>query len=241
MNKWYSKNHFSIISYILALLLLLAGCSNNAASHIEPEMQTLKNTITEKSESMLWSKEIEGSLLVENINSKEKTGKVSLSPGVMNLFPEYNVPVYPYIEGFGYLYENNLDEPAFEKIKAFCNAVSEYIYKGPESYIDSSCIFTFVFFLEDIQTGWEKYFGQKFPVQKISQDELSTMKENHTLDKLFSDWIYGAVFEGEDYYEIPVRFFTQKGSVDVILTVSKLNDNKIRQIEISNWEISDAI
>ena len=221
-------------------MLTAFGCSDNPAGYFDNDVYTLKNLINEKSESVLWSKEIEGSLLVKNLSVEPSAGRNHLSPSVINILQDYNTPLYPFIDGFGYLYENNLVPEVYKKLEGFCNSVSDYIYKGPEKYVDSTYIFSYVLFLQDIKEGWKKNLKKDFPVQQYSDAEYEEKKKADAIDRLFERWLFGAVFETDDYYEIPVRFFSNDGIIDVVLTFNKSNDSKIIQIEISNWEVVNA-
>lgn len=242
------KNCFFIILLLFSLFTI--SCSNNQSSLITyDEENTLKININERAENIIWTKEIEGDLLTENIKKNHLVLNNTLSPTIMNVLSNQYDAVYPFFEDFGNLDTRNLSNDVRTYMNDFCESLSENVYSVNDSFFSNDFIFTYVFFIDELSKNWNKYYHTEFPVLKPEtkmQNDSSFFLESEAEDfentknkaKLFTSWIFGEPFNGDDYIQIPVRFFTRKGNIDTVICLTNTSPFKIFNIEIKKWEVS---
>lgn len=236
------KNCIFLLYFLFSILIF--GCSNNQVNLITyDEENTLKINIKEKGDNIIWTREIEGNILTDNIKKNDLILNNTLSPTIMGIISNQYDAVYPVFDDFGSLDTRNLDNDVRTFINDFCSSISNNLYSMNESYFNKEYIFTYVFFVKELEQNWKKYFSIDFPVSKPEKNDIVSKLENseNEADKenvnLFTSWIFGEPFNGDDYIQIPVRFFTKKGSVDVILFITNDSQLKIFNLEIKKWEV----
>ena len=74
--------------------------------------------------------------------------------------------------------------------------------------------------MNDFEAGWKKNFNEEIPEPS----------------KLFTKWILGEPFNGADIIQIPVRFYTDYGTIDMTLFLSAYGSNEFYQITIDRWQ-----
>ncbi|MCF0242369.1 MAG: hypothetical protein HUK25_07000 [Treponema sp.] len=210
----------------LFLLFLFFSCSNseNVTETIDSS-DSLKSLVNGKTESALWTKEIEGERLKKDISRTDYvSSSLRLTSEVMKVSSYPEDPVFPFIEGFASLDISNIPVSTIQIVKDFCSAISKDIYSG-ETFFNRESIFSFVFFIDDLENI---FFNRKI-------DEIYIIQTEESLKPVFSNFILGKGFQSEHEIQIPVRFFYQTEHLDIILFVST-ETNKFSQIKITGME-----
>lgn len=230
-----------------SFISLCIGCSNSQNVKLSyTDSETVKDYVKNREVDVTWTKEIEGTRLTENISMFEQFNNIeNINPDCFKILPEYKNPVFPSIENFGSLNITNLPENLKKNLNDFCKAISENIYSGPEKFIENKYIFNYVFFKNEIIDGWNIFFEEEFPVKPEDFEEKQAEKSEEEVKKelpppVFSKWYLGEPFIGEELIEIPVRFFSKKGNIDVTIFMNTTNENSIYQIVINRWETTDG-
>lgn len=228
--------------FIILISAFLAGCSNQSESKLTYTVnETVKDIVKEKEVNIRWTKEIEGERLNTAISDSELiASNVDYLPSTLKVLRNFKEPVYPSIENFGNLDASNLPEEVEKIIRDFCNAVSENIYSGPEKYFKGNYAFNFVFFKKDLIEKWPVFFETEFPIKSedfpAKTDENKEEQEKQMPDPIFEKWYLGQPFIGETITEVPVRFFSKNGTIDVTIFISTQGgDNSIYQVTINRW------
>ena len=218
------KSIFSgFISFsLLSLIFIQVSCSNSQDSKlVYTESNTIKQSVQEKGQDISWTNEIEAQRLSQVINRNSMTlgPEVPYSKELYKISNQNNAPVYPSISDFGSLDTSTLKSTVRDKLNNFCEAFSSRSHNGADSYFSRKYIFNYVFFKNDFEAEWESNF-REFK----SEDE-----------KLFTKWIFGEPFIGPDIIQIPVRFYTDCGTIDVTVFMNSNGNNEFYQITIDRW------
>lgn len=221
------KSHFALL---LTIPLLLASCSNAGNTKLSySDVDTIKEIIKDRESQVSWTRALEGSRLDEDISAdKEIYDKnIKLNHTIAKLNRAKQNSVFPEFPDFGSLDTRLLSFQTKEAVQKFCKSLSSDFYNQQTSF-DSSYIFNLVFFRNDFIEGWNKNFSEDFPAKK-TKDETEEKKE-----ELFTYWLLGEPFIGEEITQVPVRFYCKQGIVDVTLYLNR--NNLINQILIDRWE-----
>lgn len=213
--------------YVVSVFLLIfVSCSNPENLSTENSLdETLKSLVSVKTEAAVWTSEIEGDRLTAEYSRKDfidQNVKVSTETVKVSSFIED--PVYPILSGFGSLDVSGIPVSTLDTVKNFCTDISKNIFSG-ESYFDKSSLFSFVFFIDDLE---KSFFETKI---------LEPEEESKNL--FFDSFICGKAFYSENQMQVPVRFYKDKNILDVLLFVSS-ESNKISQIKITGMEKEDG-
>lgn len=243
---------------------IFLGCSNSQETKLSyTDVDTIKEIVKEREIDVSWTKEIEGGRLTTEINKEPKlSDEVPISPNTIKILPGYKNSVYPSLQNFGSLDIQNLPVEKREALNNLCKAVSENIYTGPESYFKSNYVFNYVFFKNDLIEKWPIMFEEDFPVTKEDFDKAkeAAQKKADEIEKenkkkgiteevkvepenpepIFSKWILGEPFIDDNLIQIPVRFFSKNGSVDVTILMVSKGENAVYQMLIDRWEKSNG-
>ena len=216
--------HFtSIIFSLFTVILSFNSCKNTTESKlVYTENNTIKQNVKQKEQEITWTNELEGERLLQVINrGAMKLGQdVTYNKELYKIDPAVQQAVYPSLEDFGSLDTQNLRPAVKNKLNAFCKAFASEKHNGAESYFSRKYIFNYVFFVNDFEAGWQKNFNKKIP----SETEL------------FTKWIFGEPFIGSDIMQIPVRFYTDCGTIDVTVFLTSQGNNEFYQICIDRWQ-----
>ena len=231
------KSLFFVIS--IFSLCSFISCSHNQSTDIIYLNEDTLQSITEIKENELqWTRELESVRLLRDISKNEAvSSSVKLTSPVISIaYPEYfGSPVYPFLPGFGSLNTSLINSELKKNLDDFCSSISAWTFS--EKALDSSSLFFLALFKFDIENGWKDFFDSDFPSQK-KQTEISPAEEGEEVkeekNSVFDRYIYGEPFFDEESVQIPVRFFCNKGSVDVLLYCSK-DTFKFNQIIIKKW------
>lgn len=231
-----------IFAFLISVMIFFSSCSQNQSSDIVYlNEDTLKTFTEEKENSVQWTRELESARLLRDISKHQAVSdSVKLSPLVMCVtdIQYFEKDIYPFLPGFGSLDISSVSNELRSFLDDFCKSVSLWLFD--ESKVEPYAVFSFALFKFDLETKWKLEFGSEFPLENSngektdSSETTSETKENSSETQVFSNWIYGEPFFDEDNIQIPVRFYCEKGSVDVVLYSSKENF-KISQIQIQKW------
>ncbi|MBQ5998757.1 MAG: hypothetical protein IJL70_04725 [Treponema sp.] len=214
------------MKYFFCALIFLSSvfisCSAGQGNEkIFSDTNTIKELTETREKELLWTRELESvRLLLDTKKNPVVQDNIALEPVVMIGAQSGKEPVYPMLDDFGSLDTSLISKEMKVFLDATCNAISKW--QPSEISVDSNSVYSVVLFKYDIENQWKNNFSVSFPV---IEDKL----------KLFSGWIYGNPFVGDDYIQIPVRFFSKYGSVDILL-IFTTSVYKITGIQIQKWE-----
>lgn len=233
-----------IKKYIFSTLVLFSffiGCSNTQNEELfYNDIDTIKEYVLDKENNITWTKEIEGEILLQDISSNSSIQKTEFyTPEAVKVLKNYQNPVFPSIDNFGSLNTENLSKQTKEFLNEFCTEISNNIYSNPDRYFKNSFIFNYVFFRKELIDNWPVFFNTEFPVLPEDFNQNTEESENNQDKKepipIFTKWYLGEPFVGEDLVEVPVRFFTQNGNIDVTIVMAINTETRIYQIVIDRW------
>ncbi len=221
MKKTYNSTFLLLFTSVI--LIGFNSCKNsNDTKLVYIESETIKQSVKEKEQGITWTQEIEKDRLTQKIkrNGIEASPEVPFNKDLYKITKNIQNPVYPSYYDFGSLDITNLKPEIKEKLNAFCKAFSSEAHKNASSYFHKKYLFNYIFFENDIDTCWQKNFNVKLP-------------EN---SEYFNKWIFGEPFYGDDIIQIPVRFYADCGTIDVMVFLSSGGNNEFYQITIDRWK-----
>lgn len=217
-NETLLKNVFSMALAVT----LLNSCSNTQESKlVYTESNTIKQSVKEKEQEITWTAELEGERLTKRINRNSITigNDVTYNKDLFKISQKSQNPVFPSITDFGSLDTSRLNPSVKEKVTNFCNSFNSTDFGNSENYFSNKYLFNYVFFLKDFEDGWKANFSETLPEKN-----------------LYNKWILGEPFNGADIIQIPVRFYTTYGTIDVVLFLNSSGNNEFYQITIDRWQ-----
>ena len=226
-----------IISFsIIILCLFIFSCKNNSEPKlVYTENDTIKQSVKIREQGITWSQEIEKERLTEKITraSKEIGAEVPYTKELFKISRDNQSPVYPEFIDFGSLDTRNLRPSLKEKMNNFCKSLSSENHSGADVFFSRKYIFNYVFFINDLEEGWEKYFNELYP--QTDSDKKNTQEDNEKTG-LFTKWTFGEPFIGSEIIQIPVRFYADCGTIDMTVFLNSSGNNEIYQITINRWK-----
>lgn len=234
--------------FISFITIFLFACSNNSESKLSyTDVETVKNYIQSMEVEVSWTKELEPDKLEEKTEPEDRLGEgLQYNKNTILVLPDYKQSVYPSLEDFGSLNTSVMSDIQNKTITGVCSALATNVYNGPESFFQNKYQFNLFFFRKELIENWKVNFEEDFPVKPEDFDLKKSEKpeevegedsaeEPQLPDPIFNNWIIGEPFNGEGIAEIPVRFFSKKGSVDVTIYMNPNSENSIFQITINRW------
>ena len=231
-------------------LSVFVSCSHNQSSEILYLNEDTLQAVTSTKESELqWTRELESARLLRDISKNEAvSSNIKLTNPIMSIAsPDYfGKSIYPFLPGFGSLNTSLISPELKKSLELFCKSVSEW--KFSETSFDSSSLLFLALFKFDIENGWKSNFGSDFlssvslntdetaseQNESVEKDDEDNPKINEQKETIFDKWVYGEPFFDESDIQIPVRFYSKQGSIDVLLYCSK-ETFKFNQIIIKKW------
>lgn len=214
----------SIFLFFITLFFTVS-CSNSHNSKLSyTDENTIKHIIKEKELNALWTDELEKNRLSnKNVFSDKIISKsVNLELDVLKVI-DYQARIYPEFADFGSLDNSKLSSEIVLKINSLCESISKDINNIDAIFFNSKYYFSYFLFKNDLLNGWEQNFNEKFPVSETENVEI------------FNKWYIGEPFISNSVVQVPVRFFTDKGFVDINIFMSEIDDFKIYQINLLKW------
>jgi len=231
--KMVSKVHKTAFIILFSLLSgLIFSCSNSSSSiTVYQEVDTLRNYVQNKEIGVLWTKEMDENALNSNIRSfKEINTNASFNIDGIKALRKWSKPVYPSLKGFTSLDISSIDEGTLTAAISFYDAVNDNKKEIIDTFFDSSYIFNYVFFMEDLKSAWKNCTDSDYP------------EFDSTEEKLFSNCYVGSAFFSEEYYQIPMRFVSLEDEkkktgfyIDIVLFIKNDSDHKIANVEVTEW------
>ena len=205
----------------LLVTLLFFSCSNTSTSKIiTSDGNNLRETIQNKESSINWTKPLEENRLSESLEKNDNVNSaVKLTPEIMMVLKSDFPPVYPYLEDFESLDTTDLLPIWRDLVRKLFEVLNTDIKTFPENMIDKKYMFNYVFFVHDLQEQWKENFNEEFKTEKA-----------------FSRYIIGKPFISDDIVQLPVKLFTEKGSLNIMVIVKNDGRFLVNQIEIKRWD-----
>lgn len=219
------KNCFykNIILSSFIFFFIFISCSNSQETKlVYTESNTIKQSVKEKEQDITWTLELEEERLSEIINRNSMVigADVPYTKEIFKISKENQSPVYPSLGDFGSLDTRNLRSSVKDKLNNFCEAFSSENHNGADSFFNRKYIFNYVFFLNDFEEGWKENFSEEIPDS----------------ENLFTKWIFGEPFNGYEIIQIPVRFYSDCGTIDMTMYLNASGSNEFYQITIDRWQ-----
>ena len=235
MKKSY-KSYIFIFSALFMLSVL--SCKNNSEPKlVYADNDTIKQSVKEREQGITWTQELEKERLTEKINrsSMQLGSEVPYNKEIFKISKKNREIVYPEFEDFGSLDTRNIRSSLKEKLNNFCKSLSSVNHNGAESYFSKKYIFNYVFFVKDLEDGWKSNFGQDYPKPEKAAKVKDSEEEEDALD-IFTKWTFGEPFIGSEIMQIPVRFYSTCGIIDVTVFLNSSGNNEFYQITINRWK-----
>jgi len=214
------KHNPSFKAVLFFLSLVLVSCSDSRSDGTAgAEIKTVKSSVGEMENQIVWSLELEGNRLSQKTGSYPdfiSDGK-SLTKDNAKILMNFSSPLYPVFSDFA-----SLDISQVEiKYLDFAGQVAEQIMTFDKESLFSSFAasyrFNCIFFIQDFEKKWkEKWKGE----EKIA----------------FDRYILGQPFKNENLLQFPVRFYCNMGHVDVTLYMSSKDSKSLYNLKIEKWE-----
>lgn len=221
------KSVFSNMMFFAAFFVVCAtSCSGGNTVAATEENITLRVTSENRSKETVWMEELEADRLIEKVpHLGNIASNVTLNPQSVSV-ASASKALYPVIPDFGSLDTSSISYDVRSVVDDFCSSfVSDAPIENYENLMQDDMIFSLVFFLNDIS----EIIGTDKKNEQVSSNKIK-VKQN-----FFSAYIIGAPFRNEGTYEIPVRFFCDRGTLDCAIFVSSAVENeepKINQLKI---------
>lgn len=214
------RNPFFAVILIFLSVLFFSCSSDSSIDLISGSDETLRMTFSERNSNVIWSREIETSVLSRKINtSAYVSSNLKLEPEAYLVSASDEAPVYPSLEGFGSLDSTQISPEVKSAIEKFIGNIISWNFD--ENLVGENSIFSLVLFKYDIENGWKNNFEEDFP--------------SDAEKKLFSTYYYGEPFVEEESVSVPIRLKNSKGFVDIQIFIDKTENFKISQILIKKW------
>ncbi len=214
------KRAFFAVILIFLSVLFFSCSSDSTIDLISGSDETLRTTFSERNSSVIWSWEIENSVLLRKINtSAYVSSNLKLEPESYLVSASDEAPVYPSLDGFGSLDSTQISPEAKTVIEKFVGNI--ILWDFDENLVKKNSLFSLVLFKYDIENGWKSNFAEDFP--------------SDAEKKLFNVYYYGEPFVDEEALSVPVRLKNSKGFVDIQIFIDKTENFKISQILIKKW------
>ena len=211
-----------VIGLTLLSVLFYASCSSDAAETINAaDLDTIKRTVSKIEDETVWSVELEKDRLSQNITSNPElfAQGINLTKENSRILKMYTPAVYPSFTDFGSLDVSKTEYKFITSAEEICSYINSNDQENLFSCFTSNYRFNYVFFVQELKRNWKENMGTDFP----------------ELDGLFERFILGEAFCTENLVQIPVRFYCNKGFLDVTLYMSAVQEKSVYNIKIVRW------
>jgi hypothetical protein len=211
-----------VIGLTLLSVLFYASCSSDAAETINAaDLDTVKRTVSKIEDETVWSVELEKDRLSQNITSNPElfAQGINLTKENSRILKMYTPAVYPSFTDFGSLDVSKTEYKFITSAEEICSYISSNDQENLFSCFSSNYRFNYVFFVQELKRNWKENMGTDFPEP----------------DVLFERFILGEAFCTENLVQIPVRFYCNKGFLDVTLYMSAVQEKSVYNIKIVRW------
>ena len=189
---------------IVLSLCIISSCSKRSVISEAEQVETLKSLSEKKIREVYWTDPLESGRLQEDISKIPGISpELRISPIMMIAAKNQEQNIYPSFADFGSLDISVLPATLFSIVEEFSAAIINDT--DADQFMVKSSLFNLALFYEDLR----------------SSNRLN-----------MTDYIIGEPFTFGDDYEVPVRFSSSSGSVDVKLFFIQEGDTwKIDQIQ----------
>ena len=211
-----------VIGLTLLSVLYFASCSSDAAETINAaDLDTIKRTVSKIEDETVWSVELEKDRLSQNITANPElfAQGINLTKENSRILKMYTPAVYPSFTDFGSLDVSKTEYKFITSAEEICSYISSNDQENLFSCFSSNYRFNYVFFVQELKRNWKENMGTDFPEP----------------DVLFERFILGETFCTENLVQIPVRFYCNKGFLDVTLYMSAVQEKSVYNIKIVRW------
>ena len=241
----------------------MLSCSN-AAQDSAPadEIPTLRYTANSLYESTIWTEEIETDRLSSQVTAVSGvSSKLNLSPLIVLAGVQSDSSrIFPNLGSFGSLDTTLISKSLRETLTSFSDCIAKY--KDADSYFVKDSLYSISLFYND----FKRIFGECFELDKIDEktktdsvssngtasssneggSDTSDSESNKSGDaepaavekSYFTSFVFGQPFLDGVYYEVPVKFFSDKATLTLLVfCFENAGVWKIDQIQIADWEI----
>ncbi|MCR4821585.1 MAG: hypothetical protein K5873_01780 [Treponema sp.] len=247
---------FRFFSLLVFFPLFFISCADvEKESGPAEETLTLRYTANSLYDSTLWTEALEVDRLTSSVNSIPGiSSKLNLTPLIVAAgVPAEDSVVFPNLKDFGSLDTTLIPSSLRKMLESFTDSLSKYM--DADSFFSKDCLYSLALFYSD----FKNIFGQCFQLDKKSEEksqnpENSLKKdgadnvedqeggenpeEKTVLEAYFTSTVIGQPFLDGIYYQIPVKFLSDKAVMTLCLFCFEENGSwKIDQIQISDWEI----
>ena len=196
------KKEFIFITVIFFFL----SCSNHLEHKVVSfqEEDTVKALIQNKSNQIIWSKEIDPVTLSNPIPKISGVSKnVRINSTVASVVQNILEPVYPELEGFALLDTSKITSDLKSNLVSFCDFMCKDVLSVPETLFVDEYVFNLVFFIQNMK-------------------DLDLVKN-------YTRYVIGKAEESFDVIEIPVRFYSSEITLDLNIIFKRNEKYKIQQ------------
>lgn len=221
------KNILLIVAISFSAIFL--SCSNNQSLKISyQDTETLKDILREKESDTRWAGELEPERLSKNleINSKLVSKEVTKDNQTVKILKEYQSPVYADLGDFGSLNNSILTKTQISTVNNFIEFISSEYKNDSGEFFVPEYKFNYQFFKQDLEAGWKENFCEEIPI--VSKEEENKVS-------LFKNWIIGEPVKYENQILIPVRVYSEKGYINLLISTTNDVTIKIYNVQIEKW------
>ena len=218
--------------------MFLFSCSDASQENtIDDDSPTLRYTANALYEATLWTEEIEVDRLTSKVSSVPGiSSRLNLSPLIIIASePGESSEIFPHLASFGSLDTRLISNSLRETLTSFSKTIAKN--EAADSFMSKECLYSLALFYEDFNRIFADCFElnkiQEIPKTDISEDEKQIEEKIY-----FSSFVFGQPFLDGIYYEIPIKFFSEKATLTLcVFCFEEAGSWKIDQIQISDWEI----
>ena len=246
---------------------LLFSCSNAAQdSAAIDESPTLRYTANSLYESTIWTEEIETDRLSSQVTSVSGvSSKLNLSPLIVLAgVQSESSRIFPSLGSFGSLDTTLISKSLRETLTSFSDCIAKY--KDADTFFVKDSLYSISLFYNDFKRIFGECFEldkiQENPkAESVSSDEKSASSNENELPSskedsdseskesenpepaaveksYFTSFVFGQPFLDGVYYEVPVKFFSDKATLTLsVFCFENAGVWKIDQVQIADWEI----
>ena len=233
-----------LIFSICIFSAIFYSCNNTSETKlVYTESDTIKKSVKEKEQTITWTQELEEDRLSKRITRSSMTlgADVVYSKELFKISNQNKRSVYPDLPDFGSLDTRNINDSLKEKLNNFCKNLSSENHAGADSFFSRKYIFNYVFFVKDLEEGWKKNFGVEYPktekpAAEVKLSDSSSEVPEAEVFSVFTKWTFGEPFIGSEIMQIPVRFYSTCGIIDVTIFINSSGNNEFYQITIDRWK-----
>lgn len=221
----------------LALCALILSCSNaEQDAGLSDDTPTLRNTAGALSESTVWTEEIEIDRLSAPVSAVGGiSSRLNLTPLIVLAAPvAAEERVFPSLGSFGSLDTTLIPPSLREMLASFSECISKN--KDADSFMAKDGLYSLALFYND----FERIFKDALALDSGAEKSAEAQEEGEEAEEsaYFSSFVLGQPFLDGVYYEVPVKFFSDKATLTLsVFCVENAGSWKVDQLQIADWEL----